>query len=554
MRKNICLFVSFLAAALFLFLFLIHAIPLWSSDEGRFADIARMMLSSNNWIVPFFNGLPYLEKPVLAVWTTTFSFKFLGLNSLAARLPGIFCALGTLGIVFLFTKRLFNFRAAALSAVCLLTSAGFVLVGRFAVIDMQMIFFLSSALFFIMTAIFEQRPSHYLISCVLMALTFLTKGLIGAVLPVLIFTLFAVMTQNLREFKKINFVLASLIFAAITLPWLVMITHQQPEFLKVFIFEHHFQRFATATFGRKRPFWFFMYILPIISFPWTLFIPAAIAEAFRSKTEQKNRLLFLFCWIAVIFVFFSIPRSKLPYYIVPTTIPLSVLVGTLLAKWSSGEKLGIADNWLTWTWKIVCAVLVLGAAALGGCLFFADKVPEINLVAPLLPWAALTLGLGGVISFHFYKNNSRTTAIATIAGTIYFILIIILFCMLRLSPQQSVFEFAQILKQQASKEDMIAVYASPDRFSDLPFYLERRIVIAGSGRGTLERESREADHLENSKNWFYELSDFVNLMKKDPRRIFCLMEKDRLKEMTELGLGYFKIWRESYDRILISNY
>ena len=557
MNKKILYPVLFIFAALFLFFFLISAIPLWSSDEGRFADIARAMHMTGDWIVPSFNGLAYLEKPPLAPWMTSFLFSRLGVTAFAARLPGILSALGGLLLVFLFTRRLFGARAAKYSTLCLMTTAGFVLVGRFAVIDMEMIFLLSSSIFFLIAGVFEQKNYFYLIAGLFMGLTFLTKGLIGAALPVIIFFIFLVVTGRLRELKKIHILLLTLIiFLAVSLPWVLAIIKRQPEFLNVFIFEHHFKRFATATFGRKRPFWFFTYILPLVSFPWCLFLPAAVAEAWKSAKEQKDKTVFLLLWAVVIFIFFSIPRSKLPYYIVPVTVPLALLSGIFLSRWTDeNEKLKISASWMKWTWRSICAIFILSAAGLNLTLLFSAHVPQLAMLRAWIPVGALLLAVGGVESYYFFKKNQRRAAVFTLAASVYLTLIIVFISMLRLSPLQSTADFASILRENSKPEDAVAVYASPDRFSDLPFYLEKRVIVVGSDRGTLNRESRQEENKNLAAGWFFELFDFVLFMQKNPsRRIFCLMEKNRLQEMRDNGLKDFRIWMESHGRVLISNH
>lgn len=556
MIKKITPYILFSAAALFLFSFLIPQIPLWSSDEGRFAEIARAMPLSGNWIVPHFNGLPYLEKPALASWTTASAYQIFGVNAFATRLPGILSALGGLILAFLFTRRFFGTHAATCATLCLMTTAGYVLVGRFAVIDMQMIFLLSASLFFLMAAVFEQKNHFYWIAGIFMGLTFLTKGLIGAALPAIIFFIFLLLSGRLSEFKKIHvLVLTFLTFAAISIPWTLAVLKNQPEFLDVFIFEHHFKRFATATFGRKRPFWFFTYILPIIAFPWCLFIPAAIANAWKSTKEQKDKALFFILWAVVIFIFFSIPRSKLPYYITPTTIPLALLSGIFLSRWISGEKLNISNAWMEWTWKITCAIFILGAAGLNISLLFSSRVPELALLRAWIPVGALILGFGAIESFYFFKKNRRQAAVVSIAVSVYFALIVVIVCMLRLSPMQSTSDFAALINSNSKPEDSVAVFASPDRFSDLPFYLKKRIIVVGSDRGTLTRESRQEENKDLAEGWFLDLGGLIHLMQKEPnRRIFCLMEQDRLKELQNLGFKDFRTWMISHDRVLISNH
>ena len=556
MKKNLTSALLFIAAALFLFFFLIPQIPLWSSDEGRFADIARSMHVSGNWIVPFFNGLPYLEKPAFASWTTALAYHALGTNALATRLPGILSALGGLILAFIFMRRLFGKTAAGYAVLCLMTTVGYVLVGRFAVIDMQMVFLLSASIFLLMLGVFEQKNYLYLAAGVFMGLTFLTKGLIGGALPAIIFFTFLAFTGRWKEFKKIHILLLTfLIFLAVSIPWVLAMLKRQPEFLDVFIFEHHFKRFTTSTFGRKRPFWFFTYILPIISFPWCLFLPAAIASAWKSEKIHKEKMLFFILWAIVIFVFFSIPHSKLPYYIVPAAVPLALFCGVFLSRWIQGEDIHLSPSWMEWTWRVTCAIFIAGAAGINISLLFSNKVPELQLIRAWVPLGALLLGIGGIEAFYFFKKGRRRVAILTLAASTYLCLIVVVVCMLKLSPIQSTVNFADIIRENSKPDDIVAVFSSPDRFSDLPFYLERRVAIVGADRGTLNRESRQQENAALAEGGFYEIGVLLERIQNEKtKRIFCLLEKDRLPELLKQGMKDYRIWMESYDRVLISNF
>lgn len=553
MLKKIFPVFLFCFAASFLFFFLIPQIPLWSSDEGRFAEIARAMYVSGNWLLPYFNGLPYMEKPAFSNWMTAASYCVFGVNAFAARFPGIASALGCLAATYVFTKRFLGAQTAYLATVCLLTSLGFVLVGRFAVIDMEMIFFLSLTIFFVMAAIFDKKPSYYLLASIFMGITFLIKGLIGGALPALILFSFLIWNKKLNEIKKINWLGGILIFSAITIPWLIAVTSFEPEFLDVFLFQNQFQRFTSGVFGRRRPFYFFAYVLPIVSFPWIIFLPAAIAEAWKSAKEKKALLMFFVFWAGTIFIFFSIPNSKLPYYIVPMTLPIAILCGNWLAQWINRGTIA-SKKWSEWSWKIACFALLLGAIGINISFLFSKIVPELALIKHWGRIGTAILGAGAFALFYCLKKDARKAAVYVLAGTIYAAMIITFVCMLRLSPMMSSVEFAEILKKESTPEDIIAIYSSPDHFSDFPFYLQRRVLVVGSDRGTLTQESLEPDE-EDAKGWFLSLENFLkNIHENKTKRIFCLLEKERLPHLKALGFETYRVWLESHDRILISNF
>lgn len=542
----------FVIATLFLFFFLLDKIPLWSSDEGRYGEIAREMLESKNFVVPHFNYLPYLDKPVLAPVLTAGAYALFGVNALATRLVSVISAL--LGIFFLhrFTRRLFDLRTADFSALILLTTLGYVLVGRFAVIDMLMTFLLSMTLFCFMTAFFEQRKGYYLAGYTLMGLAFLTKGLIAIVLPFLIFFIFLLWTKNLGELKRMRLPAGFVIIAAIILPWMLSISHKEPEFFNEFILKQHFSRFATGSFGRKRPFWFFVPILLATAFPWTFFLPAAMVQGMKEKLLQRRKLQFLLCWIAGIVVFFSIPKSKLPYYILPVSMPLAIFLGDFFSKATSGQTWpsGVRKL-LTGAWKALAALSVFAAAGVHLYLIFGEKKTVVDVLAPVLKVGTLIVVLGCVTSYLFYRKGKIGHGVFVLSGMIYGALLVTVAAMKIISPIQSSQAYAALLKTELRPGDITAAYSSPDHFSDFPFYLGRRIMIVGSDRGTLQGQSEELS-AEETKNSFLSAGDFVNLLSAPPRgRVFCLVPQEKFHELREAGLQNYKVMKEDRENLLI---
>src|ERR1700758_2141145 len=87
--------------SLFFFFFGLGSFGLLGADEPRYAQIAREMLARHDWIVPTFNGAPWLEKPVLLYWKMMCSYSIFGVSDWAARVPAAFHAMAlVLGIFF----------------------------------------------------------------------------------------------------------------------------------------------------------------------------------------------------------------------------------------------------------------------------------------------------------------------------------------------------------------------------------------------------------------------------------------------------------------------
>ena len=538
------------SASLFIFFFLIPNIPLWSSDEGRFAEIAREMLQIRDFIVPQFNYVDYLEKPVMAAWTTAGFFAVFGISSLTARLTSILAALAGVWLCRRFARKYFGARVADTTVLILLSSIGFVVVGRFAVIDMLMTLILSATMFSLFAGYQEKNRKYYLLAYVLMGLGFLTKGLIAMILPGLIFGSFLLWAGDLKEIRRMHVGWGLLIIAAIITPWMSAIMHREPDFFYEFIIKHHFKRFATEKFGRVRPVWFFAPILLGMWFPWSLFLPSAALRGLRRPAPEALKIKFLICWTAVIFIFFSIPSSKLPYYLVPLSMPLAMLTAVFFS-----EKEGLKDGkLLQGAWSLAlfaCCALPIG---MNGYLLsgFARKAEAVALV-PLIQifsWPLLALAVWGILS---YRRGQTQKAFAALVLYLYVGLIGTAAAMLWISPHQSTYDFAQFLKTRLQPGDHVAIMASPDHYSDLPFHLRQRIVVVGGNRGTLGPQSNKPDHLEESRAWFWDDDVFARKFNGRGERIYLLLKKKKIGDLNSIGISEYKVLKTGGGKILVSN-
>jgi 4-amino-4-deoxy-L-arabinose transferase-like glycosyltransferase len=309
-------------------------------DEGRYAEIAREMTVTGDWITPRLNGIKYFEKPPLQYWATAAAFEAFGERDWTARLwTGLTGFLGVLLTGWL-GRRLYGPVAGALAAVVAGTSVMYFVVGHLNTLDMGTTFSLEAALaafLFAQGAPPGSRPERrwMLAAWAAMALATLSKGLIGLAFPVMTLVAYSAVERDLRPWRRLHIVPGLVVFLAIAAPWFVAVSLANPEFPRFFFVHEHFERFLTTEHRRVQPFWYFAPILVAGLIPWSTIAVHGWVEGWkRPGPGALHAGRFLALWAIVIFAFFSASGSKLPSYILPVIPALAVLAGDALARMS----------------------------------------------------------------------------------------------------------------------------------------------------------------------------------------------------------------------------
>src|SRR5713226_1329184 len=159
---------------------------LFEPDEGRYAEIPREMLARGEWLVPYLQGEPYLDKPPLMYWLVMASYRLFGEHDWSARLIPALAIQGCILIVYLLGRRSLGERAAFWGALALSLAPGFVSVGRLLVLDGLLAFWVTLSIFAGFEAVRGDRFhwSWWLLAAVACGLGILTKGPIAVVLLV----------------------------------------------------------------------------------------------------------------------------------------------------------------------------------------------------------------------------------------------------------------------------------------------------------------------------------------------------------------------------------
>ncbi len=317
---------------------------LQETSETRYAECAREMLVSGNWMEPTLEFQPHWTKPPVTYWCLAAGMKVFGVNAWGARLPGVLAFVLATGAVVATARRLRGRRsglaAGLVFAVGLLPAAG----AHVVTTDI----FLTAAeawagagFVFAATERDRVRRSWWVAGMwAAFGLGFMIKGP-PALLPLLAFIPWSLLQPKERRVPLAGWGL--LAFGAVALPWYVAMILRHPELLRYFVGTEIIARVSTDL-GHNRA-WYKAFseygpaLLLGLGVPgvWAWLIawreaagrPGAV---WRRLREARGPGLLLLGWLVLPLVVFAVSRSKLTLYVLPLTVPAAVLVGLLLAE------------------------------------------------------------------------------------------------------------------------------------------------------------------------------------------------------------------------------
>jgi len=519
-RRAILLFLGCLALLYFSGL---GTIPLLEPDEGRYAEIPREMLASGDFVTPHLNGVAYLEKPPLYYWGTALSLRIFGETEFGAR--GFTAAVSLAGLLLTFWMGavLSDRRTGLYAAIVLATSLYHYAVGRLNTLDMTLAVTLILAIFPAYLYLSGKRNGRgwLFLSYGAAGLAFLTKGLVGIVFPAAILLLWLLFTRRHRQIGSALSPTGILLFLAVSLPWVVLVQRENPDFLWFFFVREQFLRYTTAIHHHTEPFWYFLPILVAGFLPWLAFLRRA-ALAVRAAGEpflERDDLIFLLVWILFILLFFSFSQSKLATYVAPIFSPLALLFGRALSLWVDRE-----DGSVRCRFPLALAILLASAIA------FLPAFGRHRMDPAAWAWStaapALLILLWGAIPLFLRRLGPDRVILCS-----FLLLGCFLFSLNRpagayLGGYKSVKHLSAVLRESLRPGDVVAQYGIYRQ--GFSFYTHRRTVLVDF-TGEMEFGMERA---EDREEYFLDDEGFRRLWRSD-RRVFCLFRRDAMPWIRE---------------------
>jgi 4-amino-4-deoxy-L-arabinose transferase-like glycosyltransferase len=385
------------------------------ADEPRYAQIAHEMLDRfdhadtvkgklSACVTPYLYGKPWLEKPALYYWRAMGVFNEFGVHDWSSRLPSTSFAFIMVGLIYLHMRR---FRPGGHVDAALITVAcvGIMAFSRGASTDMQLAAPLAIGLLG-WYAWYETDSKFWLYDIYFFTgLATLAKGPVAPFLAIVIIGAFALLRRDFSIIRRSFWWPGAVLYFAMVLPWFIAVQHQNPTFFREFFLEHNLQRFATDRYQHQQPFWYYLVVVILAMMPWTVVALRALADGLlTSFSEWRQRYgkcpkpcsnctgdafpEFLVLWALIPILFFSLSKSKLPGYILPSLPPIAILTGDYLFR--RREK-GLSRS-ILWGHSILSGVMTTAVLLLPWFVAHGPKVPPAQAIV-----AALVAGTGATL-------------------------------------------------------------------------------------------------------------------------------------------------------------
>jgi len=396
----------------------------WVPDEPDFAEHVREMRERKSLLVPYENGKPYSEKPILYYWALAATTPFTGgdVTPLGTRVPSALAAAGLVfGAAFLAGLR-GGEREALLAGAATAVAPIVFWQGQFVQTDALF----SCLLWVSLVSLFflegeegggargaKRRANLWRwVLRVSLALAVLTKGPLAVVLAGLVVLARCALVRSWAPLRATHPIRSILVFLLFVVPWYVFAARAGgPAYAYDLVVNQNWNRFFHA-FDHVQPWWFYFESMWSDFFPWTaLALGAPLVLGPRGLLRERPELAFSATACAVCFVFLSLSGAKQGKYLLMAYPFAAVLVAALVhAADRPRDPHDAARAYVRGYVALAAGVLLAAAVAMGPIV--RRRAPEFE---PLVPFVALPLGLGAAGTLAILLLRRREAAPAALA-------------------------------------------------------------------------------------------------------------------------------------------
>jgi len=503
---------SLLIALFGLLLFLpgIGSRDLWNPDEPRYAQVAREMLQRGEFLVPHLNGEVYTQKPPLLFWSIAAAGKLRGgVDEVAARLPSLLAGVAALLAAYWIGRHLFDRRTGWIAMAIFGSCNKILLQARVGQIDMLLVALVAWAFWCWIRAWRCAGPArgrgYAYLGFFLAGLGTIAKGPVALLPPLLGWLLFAAWRRDRAVLTRLYLGTGLLIWAVTVLAWLVPAgLRSDGGYIEQIAFKQTVTRYAEP-WHHLQPWYYYLTILPVDFFPWSLLAPGALIAAWRgTKEESRGALQLLLAWVLATLVFFSLSPAKRTVYILTLYPGLAVALAAGLEEARRGWP--AMRRWFVL--PLGCLTALFGAGALAAPKLLAKRAELKPLGTGLIEWGVaflLILAIATLAATLAARGRRLGRSVAAIAAGMGLTAgLAATFVLPRLD----------IVKSPRALTDRLAELGPRDPFAMLPRYDANVVFHAGRFARPLDGEADLRRFLAQSERvWLFAKRDALAKMK-----------------------------------------
>jgi 4-amino-4-deoxy-L-arabinose transferase-like glycosyltransferase len=443
--------------------------PLMIIDETRYISVAWEMFDHNSFLVPLINSEPYHHKPPLLFWLIHLDWLIFGVNEISIRFIPLLFGLGSLLLTYKIYLTLWkeDIKGASYSALILSGTFIFLFYSSLVMFDVMLTFWVLLGVLGIIQAAKEQKRSAFVLIALSIGFGILTKGpvILVHLLPLILFARF--WSENIDKRFYIGFFFAFLGGAAIALTWAIPAGIAGGQEYRDAIFWGQSANRMVKSFAHQRPLWWYLPILPLLFFPWSL-LKSFWTGAVIKTEEPKIKMLLI--WLISVVVIFSLISGKQVHYLLPEIPAFAILAARFLSRVSDEKKLKNRGAFIGHFYIVFALGLVAAYFAIHQKLFFTVTLSHVAISAVLL------IAMGYLLlryPFSSFENLLRAISISTL-GAIF----VVHFVMSNYLQMQNITPFAKrIAALQAKGIPVVQDKKYHDQFHFLGRLHDKILVI-----------------------------------------------------------------------------
>jgi 4-amino-4-deoxy-L-arabinose transferase-like glycosyltransferase len=444
----------------------------WDPDEAWYASVTAEMLERGDWLVPYYNGAPFFDKPVLFYLLQMLAFAVFGQTEFAARLVPALSAVALFIGTAWFGTRLFGARTGRLGTLMLALLPATFALSAYAILDMTFTAFLFPGLALIVSAALNERPSRQYPGYLLVALAVLTKGPVALVLAGVAFAVALVIAPAARRpLLGLHWIAGALGVIAISAPWfLYMWWRFGDAFIQHYFLRENLWLYARPLFASTSSRFFYLRVMAVGLLPWTPLLIGRVVDIARGTWCATGERL-LWAWAIAVVGFFSLSNFRLDHYIYPAAPALCLLAANQWTRLHSVDSLsrhrGSAIGAAT-----VPVIMAAAGLALGALIF---RVPlDLSPVVVLVPIGFVASGIA--VFVQLWRRGFRPPFPGPIAGALLLAYaLIVVIALPRFEDAKPVKRLAREIAARATEPDSVAAYHMDRWNPSWHFYLRRNV-------------------------------------------------------------------------------